>query len=456
MSLSWDARQPWACSEGAARSTTQLTFAASLILLAASSGAQELGQSRRISSSPKDAGVHHFATGTWTRGDELGTQTLPGVLYNNTAPSGYFGMTAAVEINWTDEGRLPSTSGHSNSKSDVFTVQGIQIAYCDSGVPGPLNLGLDFYHLYTACADPRALTAVFSTTATVPGLSGAGTSSCWIVTFDLTGTTMVFDMNGDGDSIFDGTSSLDNFGWKLHLDDGHATSLSFGPMLSYDQRGYFGCAGVEGDGTYYQAGTCTSPYAFGNFGSGLGLADQHYSYSPGFNNGCWWFGGYTSTSPASGFWLVIYGDGDGRQHSCGRPNSVGPGGVLSISGDFVASTPDEVATVVGVPDQPGIFFHAYNPISVSFGCGLLCAGGGIVRGSVVVASDNTVSYAYDASIPNRDLTGFTGLTRHFQYWYRDPMHAPICGDTPNPQPRIAELEQAAGQFRALSAVVRAS
>ena len=52
-------------------------------------------------------------------------QTLPGVIYNNTAPSGFFAHTSAVELHWTDEGRLPSTGGHANSKTDSLYGSGI-------------------------------------------------------------------------------------------------------------------------------------------------------------------------------------------------------------------------------------------------------------------------------------------------------------------------------------------
>ena len=413
---------------------SKFLFGGSLVLVAGAASAQNLDEARQMKGAPKDAGVYHFSTGTWTRGDNSAIQTLPGVIYNNTAPSGYFGTTSAVETNWTDEGRLPSTSGHANSKSDLYSVTGFQVAYCDAGVPGPINFGIDFYNSYTACTDPRVQTAVASFTASVPGLAAGATNSCWIVTFDVSAATLTFDLDGDADGTFDGTSSLDNFGWGLHLNDGGASGGSIGPILCYDTQGYFGCAAAEGDGTYYQAGACTSPYAFGNFGSGLGVADQHYSYAPGFGNGCYWFGGYTSTSPASGFWLVVYGDGDGDGNYCtGNSNSFSASGAsISMSGDNDGTTPDEVATATNVPNQPGIFFHANNQIAVSFGCGFLCAGGGINRGNVVfTGGSNMASYAYDGSSAKRDLSGFAGSTRNFQYWYRDPMHSAVCGNTFN-------------------------
>ena len=416
----------------------KLTFACSLLAGTNLALAQNVQELRRLPGAPKDAGTYNFATGTWTRGDDTGLQTLPGVLYNNTASSRTYATTSAVEINWTDEGRLPSTSGHANSTTDSYTVNGFQVAYCDAGVPGPLNFRIDFFELYTACTDPRALTIDFSASATLPGLAGTGSASCWIVTFDLSGTSLAFDLDGDGDGSFDGTSSLDNFGWGLHLDDGHATTGTFGPILCYDPQGYFGCAAAEGDGTYYQPGTCSGPYAFGNFGSGLGLQDNHYSYAPGWNNGCYWFGGYDSMTPASGFWMVVYGEAGERPQWClPNSNSVGPGASISISGSGSVGAGDTVASVQGVPNQSGVFFHGSNQIEIPFGCGSLCASGGIRRSTVVVASGNAATYAYDESGPKRSLAGFENTRRNFQFWYRDPMHASVCGHTFNMSDGVA-------------------
>ena len=416
-------------------SARTLAFGTSLTLLASFASAQELDLVKKSHSVPKDAGVYQVATRTWSRNRD-GSQpgSLSKVLYNNTAPSGYFGRTSRPELNMTDEGRLPSTSGHANAKADAYLVDGFQIGYCDSGVPGPLNLGVEFYALYLACSHPRNnTTQVHSTTASVPGLALGQTESCWIVTFDLSGTTHEFRMPADGDGFFDGTSSLDNFGWVLHLDDGGATTASYGPLLCYDPQGYFGCAAAEGDGTYYQDGSCTSPYGFGNFGSGLDLADRHYNFSPGgsgYSNGCFWFGGYRSTNPASGFWMVVYGEnapGIGSNYCTANANSTGTGAGISMGGTGSVAAADTVAIAEPVPNQPGIFFHASMQTASSFGCGWRCVGGSLSRGAVVVASSHRARYDYDESSSRRSLSGFENTTRHFQYWYRDPMNAAVCG-----------------------------
>src|SRR5688572_1752537 len=182
----------------------------SLVLSAAAVGAtesisaQQVVQVRPVPGPVKDAGVYHFASGTWTRGGQhqnLGTK----VLYANTANTGFYGvMTLACDVRWTDEARIPSTSGHPNSKSDAYLVQSIQIAYC-SNVSGSQNGALDFYECYTSCTDPSGLSPLFSAAFSVPGSAGTG---CWIVTFDLKGTTAEFEISGDCDKVFDGTSAL--------------------------------------------------------------------------------------------------------------------------------------------------------------------------------------------------------------------------------------------------------
>ena len=415
-----------------------LAFGASLLLLTGSSSAQELGQARRIQATPKHAGVYHLATRSWTRPGRATLGALPGVLYNNTAPSGYFGPNrASSEINWTDEGRIPSTSGHSNAVNDRYIVQGFQVAYCDTGTPGSLQFRIDFYELYSACTDPRRLTPLFSASASIPGLSSASTSSCWIVNFDLSGTSLEFRIAGDGDASFDGTSSMDNFGWQLHLNDGHGSTAAYGPLLCYDPQGYFGCAAGEGDGTYYQAGSCSSPYGFGNFGSGLSVADRMYTWVPdstGYLNGCYWFGGYSSSSPLAGFWMVVYGDNPseiGSQYCTANPNSTGSGGRIAVIGSGSVSEADTVATAVDVPGQPGFFFHGASRDAILFGCGWRCVSGGVRRGAVVVAAGQRASFTYDETTSRRSLAGFENATRHFQYWYRDPMHTSACGNSFN-------------------------
>src|SRR5215510_10410446 len=63
-----------------------------------------------ITSPPRHAGVYHVATGTWTRGADLGSVVGPDVIYNNSCMLVYFtGMLGGEKFQ--HRSRLPSPSG---------------------------------------------------------------------------------------------------------------------------------------------------------------------------------------------------------------------------------------------------------------------------------------------------------------------------------------------------------
>lgn len=387
-----------------------LTFGGSLVLAASAGFAQQNMQVKPIPSPVKDAGVYHMATGTWTRGSQhenLGAK----VLYSNLANTGFFGVMAApADIHWTDEGRIPSTGGHANAKADDYTVQSIQIAYCSSFV-GVQTGGLDFFNSYASCTNPTG-TPVLSVGIAVPGAVSA--TSCWIVTFDLKGTSFEFGLDGDADGTFDGTTALDNFGWTISLDD-LGTGGFNGPLLNGDPNNF-----PYGDGTYYQNSGATAS-------TGLGTQDQFWLADPSatYANGCYWFGGYPGGNPFGSFWLVLGGDnggggGQGTKYCATTANSTGaPADISASSG--TAGGGNITLTSTPVPNQPSIFFHGPNPANVPFGNGIRCVGGQLVRGAVTVGAGNSASYTYDNSDNKHNLNGFVGQLRHFQHWFRDPM-----------------------------------
>src|SRR5687767_13287514 len=157
---------------------------------------------RQLPAPVKDAGVYHFATGTWTRGG--GQQSLgPKVLYANTANTGFFGtMGAACDLVWTDEGRIPVIGGNPSGDEYVYTVEAVQIAYCSSVVGEPQRGSLAFYESYISCTDPASLTALASFDFAVPG--AVSSTACWTVTFDLEDTGLDFCIRGDGNSLYEG------------------------------------------------------------------------------------------------------------------------------------------------------------------------------------------------------------------------------------------------------------
>jgi hypothetical protein len=394
-----------------------LTFGGSLVLLASAGFAQQ-----QFTAQPakdlKHAGVYHMATGTWTRTGQH-ANLGPKVLYTNTAQSGFYGVNQLPGNGpvWTDEGRVPSTGGHANAKADSYTVNGFDFAYCSNESSGVQNGAIAFYDCYTTCTDPTGLPTLLSGTFALPGGNTAG-ALCWIVTFDLTGSTDEFTLSGDCDGVFDGTTALDNFGWTISLQDVGGGGLN-GPILNGDPNNF-----PYGDGTYYQNAGAT-------IGSGLGTQDRFWS---GENNGCYWFGGYPSGNPFGSFWLTLYGDnaggGLGTKYCTANNNSTGSPADLTMTGTSAAAG-DVTLTSSPVPNQPGIFFHAANQAQLPFGNGFLCATGNIIRGAVVGGVANTATYVYDNSDAKHSLQNFVGATRNFQHWYRDPMGGGALYNTSN-------------------------
>ncbi len=251
----------------------------------------------------RDGGVLHLASGTWSRGrsgqSDLGSRTI---LYRNDAFTGVFGSSGvAADLYWIDEGRVPSTSGHPNATADSYLVQGIQFAYCSSEGPAGQVAALEFYDSYRSCTDPSSLIPVGTIgPLTLPGSAAIGVGACWIVAFDLQGTSLEFMLSGDADGMFDGTTALDNFGWQIYLQDVHSGG-SNGPILAGDPEGHVDCvANPYGDGTYYQNPSAAA-------GTGLGTLDQFWLDDPSSQiaSGCYWFGG---DPPFSSFWLRLLGE----------------------------------------------------------------------------------------------------------------------------------------------------
>ncbi len=210
---------------------------------ATEAAARQTMQALPIPGPVRDVGVYHVATDTWTRDgnqESLGSK----VLYSNTANTGFFGyMGVPCDLVWTDEGRIPSTSGHANAKSDSYIVTGFQLAYCTS-VIGHQQAGLAFYECYATCTDPTTACPVRSIDLALPVAQ-----SCWLVTIDLKGSSLEFTLDGDCDEAFDGTTALDNFGWTLTMYDQGSGGFN-GPFLNGDPNNY-----PYGDGAPPAAGS---------------------------------------------------------------------------------------------------------------------------------------------------------------------------------------------------------
>ncbi|MCH2105226.1 MAG: hypothetical protein MK291_01130 [Planctomycetes bacterium] len=131
------------------------------------------------------------------------------------------------------------------------------------------------------------------------------------------------------------------------------------------------------------------------------------------------------------------GDGaDGLTCPCGNPstsggclNGTGNGARLFGEGSTSITADNLILTAVGlVPGEPGLYFQGNNRVAggsgVHFGDGLRCAGGGVIRLQVRMASGSGESET------TASISGLGGVqpgdVKRYQLWYRDPDTTP-CG-----------------------------
>ncbi len=118
--------------------------------------------------------------------------------------------------------------------------------------------------------------------------------------------------------------------------------------------------------------------------------------------------------------------GDATSYCTSAPNSAGPGSVIGVLGSLSVTTNDFTLTETGgIPNQFGLFFYGPNQISLPWGDGFRCAGGGIYRLSPAAKADGAGDYSrvVDFTQPPANAGGGAisgGSTWNFQYWYRDP------------------------------------
>ena len=123
--------------------------------------------------------------------------------------------------------------------------------------------------------------------------------------------------------------------------------------------------------------------------------------------------------------------GTGTKYCTANANSTGLPADISASGSSSSSAGSLQLDAAPVPNQNGIFFHGMNQAQVPFGNGFLCATGDVVRGAVIQGAGNLATYVYDNSDAKHSLAGYTGMTRNFQYWFRDPMGGGAFFNTSN-------------------------
>jgi len=121
------------------------------------------------------------------------------------------------------------------------------------------------------------------------------------------------------------------------------------------------------------------------------------------------------------------GNSSATLDNAGCSNSLAVGGTLRASG--VATVGADSVALIGaqIPNGPGLYFQGTMQLAsgngVSFGDGLRCAGGTIIRLGIVQGVGNTSQYPSGVGV-NSIPVSIKGLcnagdTRHYQLWYRD-------------------------------------
>jgi len=113
----------------------------------------------------------------------------------------------------------------------------------------------------------------------------------------------------------------------------------------------------------------------------------------------------------------------GTSYCTAAPNSTGVGAPLCASGSSSVADNDLVLTCTSMPvNMPGLFFYGPNQISIPFGNGFRCVGGGIYRlGVRFSGAAGIASLAVDNTSPPAPAGQISpGQVWAFQCWYRDP------------------------------------
>ena len=380
-----------------------------------------------ITSPVRHAGVFHVATGRWARGATLESMVGPQTIYNNTCAHVYFSGVRSVEL-WQHRSRIPSTTGpttdsvfygtsDSNHRYDErpgchseYTVNGFQVGYCSSHA-GTVDWQYQFASSYTECAATRMIPQYTITITGLPGGTPTGGQNCWTVDLDISGMPgggIV--LSADGNGVYDGPSTVDQFGWSFHPTATLLTDFT-GPMITGDFTwtggGPFGthtpCTGT--DGTIWD-----SQVASNELGTGMASNDFFRIDGPPMggpsSSGCYWFGG----NPHADFYLKLYsavdcndpvvkfcapGVGGIVTCPCGNPqvpsgatkgcdNFAGGGtGGAVLAGSGVASvSADSLAFSMsgGVGSSVTILFQGTTgSVNTRDGAGVRCVGGTLKR-----------------------------------------------------------------------------
>jgi len=133
----------------------------------------------------------------------------------------------------------------------------------------------------------------------------------------------------------------------------------------------------------------------------------------------------TCAAPAVAY---CFGDGTGGACPCGNngdpgqgcANSLGGGATLSAAGSSILAADSLVLAGSGMPNSSALYFQGTSQSSISFGDGLRCSSGTVVRLATTfnVAGASQFPDAGDPSVSVRGLVAAPG-TRTYQVWYRN-------------------------------------
>ena len=292
-----------------------------------------------ITSSIKNAGVYHIATGRWTRGATLANGTGPATFYNNSCTTVYFTGMLSTE-RWQHRSRLPSNDadatpapttdsvfyGTTDSDhrfderpgcSNQYTINGFDVEYCSSHIGGNLTWTYQFAHSYTACGATDMIPNFTVTVTGLPSGTPSGNQVCWIVGIDVSNETgSNFSLSADGNGTYEGPSTADQYGWSFNVSPAVATDFT-GPVIAGNFSWTGGgsgtgthtpCTGTDGsiwDSTVVGNGPTPSSETLG---TGMSSADFFRMaggpVSAPSGPGCYYFGG----NPHADFYLKLYGN----------------------------------------------------------------------------------------------------------------------------------------------------
>ena len=235
---------------------------ASVVLLGGLASAQIELRSRLvpITAPARHAGTYHVATGTWTRGSNLGFPLGP-VIYNNTCPTNYFVPMLSTE-KFQHRSRIPSPSaprtdsvfyGSTNTAhrydehdgcNGSYEVYSFEIQYCSSHI-GTVDWQYEFANSYTACASTDLVPDFTIAVTGLPGGTSTGDQACWIVEIEPVGYPHLI---ADGDGYYDGPSTVDQFGWSFQPTSPTTLADATGPVVAGNYDGFAGtpCTGTDG------------------------------------------------------------------------------------------------------------------------------------------------------------------------------------------------------------------